>query len=529
MPLNIPKNAVPYISEVEVIPTNTIVLIGANGSGKTRFGSLIRRINNESVMISAQKSLILPDKITMKTLAEAKSEFTAGFIQNEYKGFDSRQVLDPARSLLYDYEHLLVLLFAEEAAVSSAFRKKEIAEPGGIVPSTNLDIVQRIWESVITHKKITFGDFKVQVVDYSGSEMSDGERLIFYIIGQVICAAPNQVIIIDEPENHLHKAVVKSLYDQLEQERSDCTFVYLTHDLDFAFTRIEATKIWIRNFRGNNTWEYEILDPITSIPEQLYLEILGSRRPVLFIEGDNSSKDYKLYEKVFAEYTVKPLGGCPLVIQNVKSFNDQSGFHRIKCFGLIDRDRRGNAEVAALNEKNIWVLDVAEVENILVTEDVVRILAEQALADDPQEVVNRVKENVMQFFSGLIDEQVILHFKEEYAKQLNISAIPTGKSFEEINTELDRNFYAIDKNEMLNQLRVRFQSLVDQRDYMGILRVFNLKKGITANAKLCELINLSPKPSPVEAIYNKLLLIIKQNNDMSKQLKTAINHLIIKG
>ena len=38
--------------------------------------------------------------------------------------------------------------------------------------------------------------------------MSDGERAIFYFIGEVLCAKENSLIIIDEPENHLHKSIL---------------------------------------------------------------------------------------------------------------------------------------------------------------------------------------------------------------------------------------------------------------------------------------------------------------------------------
>mgnify|MGYP003460021106 CR=1 FL=1 len=42
-------------------------------------------------------------------------------------------------------------------------------------------------------------------------------------------------------------------------------------------------------------WDYEILNEEMPIPEQLYLEVLGSRKPVIFLEGDNSSIDYEIY------------------------------------------------------------------------------------------------------------------------------------------------------------------------------------------------------------------------------------------
>lgn len=42
---------------------------------------------------------------------------------------------------------------------------------------------------------------------YNSSEMSDGERVIFYLIGQCLAVPENGIIVIDEPELHLHKSV----------------------------------------------------------------------------------------------------------------------------------------------------------------------------------------------------------------------------------------------------------------------------------------------------------------------------------
>ena len=45
---------------------------------------------------------------------------------------------------------------------------------------------------------------------YSASEMSDGERSIFYILGQVLSANENSVLIFDEPELHIHKSIMSN-------------------------------------------------------------------------------------------------------------------------------------------------------------------------------------------------------------------------------------------------------------------------------------------------------------------------------
>lgn len=346
---------------------NQLVVVGANGSGKTRFGTEIeRKYSNKTHRVSAQKSLSMPYEVSPKSKEKAEYEFYYGHWYDNNSDLSIRQKFNnrwgskPDTFLLNDYEKLMVLLHTEEYEASLAFK-----ENGGNKPNTKLDRIQKIWETVLPHRKLkkragiieTYPIGQVENI-YNASEMSDGERVMFYLIGEVVCAPQNSLVIIDEPEMHIHRSLVKSLFDLIEIERPDCSFIYLTHDIDFAFTRQNALKIWAKSYEGNNIWDYEILQDESPIPEQLYLEVLGSRKPIIFLEGESSSIDYELYEQVFSEFTVKPLGSCEKVIQTVKSFNEQNTFHHLSSFGIIDRDRRPYNDLIKLNSKTsgFWML-----------------------------------------------------------------------------------------------------------------------------------------------------------------------------
>jgi len=72
------------------------------------------------------------------------------------------------------------------------------------------------------HREIQFWDGKVLVKktdapEYHGKEMSDGERVSLYLIGQFLCAPENSIIIVDEPEIHLHKSLVDKLWNKIEE------------------------------------------------------------------------------------------------------------------------------------------------------------------------------------------------------------------------------------------------------------------------------------------------------------------------
>ena len=327
------------------IDSKNIVIIGANGSGKTRFGTEIEnKYAKQTHRISAQKSLSFPKEVSPKSKLRAESEFLYGhFDENNtsnsinYK-ISSRWGRNPNTFLLNDYYNLMVLLHTEEYEKSIKFKEEYKPRQGIEKPTTKLDRIQNIWEYVLPYIKLvkkagSIETYQAEHPDsrYNASEMSDGERVIFYLIGAVISVPKNSIIIVDEPEMHIYRSITKKLWDEIEQERTDCTFIYLTHDIDFASSRKEATKIWAKGFDGTY-WDYEILNDNLELPEQLYLEILGSRKPILFIEGDDSSVDYKLLQLIFTDYTIKPLGSCQKVFETTKSFNEQKGFHNIKSF-----------------------------------------------------------------------------------------------------------------------------------------------------------------------------------------------------
>lgn len=322
---------------------------------------------------------------------------------------------------------------------------------------------------------------------------------------------------------HIHKSLVKTLFDLIEIERPDCAFIYLTHDIDFAFTRQNAIKIWAKSYEGGNVWDYEILSEEMPIPEQLYLEVLGSRKPVIFLEGENSSIDYEIYEQVYTDYTLKPLGGCEKVIQSVKAFNEQKGFHHIESIGIIDRDRRQNEDLVKLNSKNIWVLDVAEAENLLLIENIVKSIA-QHMGRDPEAVFSEVKHNLISFFGSQIETQILLHYRELLRREFITLTNFSSKNISDVIAEVDVLYGSVDKQDLFDKVKKEFELVVSTKDYDAVLRLFNLKNALIPNSKVCELTGIKNKED-----YLKLAIsLLKRKNKVSQDIRNAIDNKIIK-
>lgn len=71
---------------------------------------------------------------------------------------------------------------------------------------TNFERLSAIWNRLLPHSKLHVSGDNIQVsapntdLRYSASDMSDGERAIFYMVAQALTAEKDSLIIVDEPE-----------------------------------------------------------------------------------------------------------------------------------------------------------------------------------------------------------------------------------------------------------------------------------------------------------------------------------------
>lgn len=380
------KLTLPQGDSTESIETNqSVLLIGANGSGKTRLGSWIEIDSPQKELvhrISAQKSLALPDSTTPQSIEQAEKDLLFGSPNWSYQQKSHKWNQKPATTFLNDFQKLMVYLFSDETEENAKFKRACKATDARISPpKTKIDLVKELWEEILPHRELVIGGLRIQTQIkgqedkvYNSSEMSDGERVIFYLIGQCLAAPKDGVIVIDEPELHLHKSVQVPLWDAIEKLRQDCLFVYLTHDVDFAAAKEASKSIWLKSFDGKK-WDWSLINRDESLPNELIIEVLGSRKPVVFVEGESGSFDSCLYRELLSNFLVIPRGSCSQVIQSVKALKTNSQFHHLDVYGVIDRDRRLQAEITKLEQDSIYVLEVAEVENLFCTEEVLKIVS----------------------------------------------------------------------------------------------------------------------------------------------------------
>ncbi|MBW4444273.1 MAG: AAA family ATPase [Plectolyngbya sp. WJT66-NPBG17] len=203
---------------------------------------------------------------------------------------------------------------------------------------------------------------------YSIAELSDGERSALLIAATVLTLKSGTLVLIDEPERHLHRSIISPLLTLLFSKRRDCAFVVSTHDTMLPLDNPSARTLLIRGctYSGSSviSWDVDLVPPDTYIDDDLKKDILGGRRKLLFIEGTEQSLDKPLYSLIFPNVSIVAKSSCRDVEHAVNSIRDSVNFHWLHAFGIIDNDRRVETDINRLRERGVYALPVFSVESI---------------------------------------------------------------------------------------------------------------------------------------------------------------------
>lgn len=475
-------------STTELTSNQSILLIGANGAGKTRLGTWIEMTSPQRPIVhrlSAQKSLSMPDTTTPVSIERAEKDLLFGSADAESGSEQNYKIghkwqSKPAISFLNDYQKLMVYLFSDETEENAKYKASQKATTERIEPpKTKLDLVKELWEKILPHRMLIVGGLRIQTqvkgtVDkiYSSSEISDGERVIFYLIGQCLAAPHDGIIVVDEPELHLHKSVQTLLWAEIERLRPDCLFVYLTHDVDFAAAKEGSKRIWLKSFDGL-IWDWEELQEDSNLPSDLLLEVLGSRKSVVFVEGDNGSHDVALYRALLTSFLVIPRGSCSQVIQSVKALKANTQLHHMQVYGIIDRDRRVPVEIQKLEQDSIFVLAVAEVENLFCVKEILQIVSNR-LARDANADFQAVSDTIFSRLQSELETQVSLRVASEIKFQLNMFD-EKQKGPAALTSALQLLANGIDVGAIYAQALTEFNAAISSKDFESLLSLYNRK------------------------------------------------------
>jgi ABC-type cobalamin/Fe3+-siderophores transport system ATPase subunit len=358
-----------------------LFLLGANGTGKS---SLMQQINNgqpTANRIAAHRQTWFTTNALSFT-ANQRRDYESS-IQSTDRQWDARWKDDYAQAranvAVYD------LIEAENV------RARKIA---GAVDNDDIELARKLAKHDapikvinevlhLSNLPITISVKENEQVfaskeggpDYSITELSDGERNALLIAATVLTVKTGTLLLIDEPERHLHRSIISPLLTALFTKRPDCAFIISTHEVLLPVDNPKARTLLVRGctYSGRNNvtaWDADLLSSGAQVDEALLRDILGSRRKIIFIEGTESSLDKPLYSIIFPGVSIVAKASFRDVRDAVTGIREARDLHWVHPFGIVDNDRRASKEVEELKARGIYALSVFSVESIYYHPDI---------------------------------------------------------------------------------------------------------------------------------------------------------------
>lgn len=384
-----------------VNPGESLFILGANGTGKS---SLMLRLYSSHVgnarRISAHRQTWFTSNDI--TLSPAQKRDTETNIQNIDANPESRwreeySTQRPSMAIydLINAENLRARSIAGAVDKDDMQLAKTLSKQDAPVKIINellklsnipIEISIRENERVIASKSGSD--------PFSVAELSDGERNALLIAANVLTVKEGALVLIDEPERHLHRSIISPLLTLLFEKRRDCAFIVSTHDVLLPLDNPNARTLLLRGctYSGSSViaWDADLVPPQSEIDDDLKKDILGARRKILFIEGTEQSLDKPLYALLFPNTSVVAKSSCRDVEHAVYGIREATDLHWLRAFGIVDNDRRTETDIERLKAKGIYAVSVYSVESIYYHPEIQRRVAARHAAVTGEDAQTRI-------------------------------------------------------------------------------------------------------------------------------------------
>lgn len=433
-----------------------IIILGPNGSGKTQLAQRISREVNVSP-ISAQRRTWVDESLPVQEENQLKSNKRHQIDQwKQYSWQPTQEINFILSELIQDHTNVLTLK-NEEARRSGT--------PHAPVNDTKLILLQDLWSRLFPNRKLEIGGYfpKARRLEaghestpYQLRQMSDGERTILYMAARILTTEEN-IILIDEPELHMHSRLAIKFWDEIEKLRPESRFIYITHDLNFTLSRKDATILILQGLDPT-----EIVE-VNQLTETITAEVLGAAtlpfyaKRIIAYEGEQgigfARNFFSLWFDDDSTYSI-PCGGRDSVCASVHGINS-IGVKGAEVIGLVDRDFYSD-EINTNITDGVRVLKLHEIESILCDKELVEIVAlhlGKNFSTVWPEFLNQVRDAYRgKSFVSIVSRRV----RSRVGDLLN-GSFKGADIVDDLDETIKRHINSLDNLNLLDQTRAYFQ------------------------------------------------------------------------
>jgi hypothetical protein len=358
------------------------------------------------------------------------------------------------------------------------------------------------------------------------SKLSDGERNAIIIAAHILTVESGTVLLIDEPERHLHRAIIEPFLAALFEQRSDCLFIISTHEISLPATNSGARVLMPRSCEWNGdqprAWDIQVLEPDSPLPEDLRLAILGSRRRILFVEGELDSLDQPLYSALFSGISVVSKKGCAGVLSAVRGLRDAFDHHHVEAFGVIDRDDRTDLQVAELAAQGIFALKVCSAEGLYYGAASIKAVAHRqagSLGTNPDELIDRALANALDALREEGEAERLASKRcERKVREQAFSQLPDAR---QIRNNSGQSI-VVQLEPPLEQEVEQFRMLLRGEDWDGLVARYSVARNSKARGRIVSALQCTNHRN-----YEQMVLarVRDQNDSLAERLREQVDPL----
>lgn len=465
---------------------DTLYLLGANGTGKS---SLVSRFSsqhqNQARRISAHRQTWFESNtldMTPKNRQDLESNVRTQDAQPQARwrewnagGRANMAIFDLIDADTMQERKIAGLVRGGDGA--AAFKEAETPSPMQVINEvmrlSNLPIEVSLEEGqkIVARKK--------GGASYSVAELSDGERNAFLIAIEVLTARPGTLILIDEPERHLHRSIISPLLKLLFDRRKDCAFIVSTHELMLPLDTPSASTLLVRGceYQGQQVqaWTVDLMPPGVALDDGLKRDLLGSRRKMIFVEGSAQSLDVPLYSLLFPDVSVTPKLGCRDVEHAVRGLRAVADVHWVAAWGIVDNDQRTEEDVQRLKGAGIWALTHYSVEALYYHPAIISRIAKRqaAFTGDDADILVEVAIADAVTAANAQREHLITSAVLRVARECVMAALPKRA---DVKADASSVKVEVDISAVRTGEEARFDNLIAAADWNGLITRYPLRE-----------------------------------------------------
>jgi len=259
--------------------------------------------------------------------------------------------------------------------------------------------------------------------------LSSGEQEVVKVVFDVVRKdIKHSVIIVDEPELHLHPTLTFKLIETLKTIGDHTNqFIFLTHSADLISTYYSTGDVYFIDSVQTGSNQAHRLSELNHSHSEL-VQLIGQNlglfavgKKLIFIEGENSSIDRLTYhaiiQNIMPDAKVIPVGSV-VNINTLNTIEEQirNSIFGIDIFMIRDRDGLDNIQITEV-EKNgrIRCLKRRHIENYFLDSEILFKVAEKLYVT----AVN----------TTLTKDIIELEIKEIAKKSLNFNLLQNAKEY----------------------------------------------------------------------------------------------------